>query len=74
MWSWRAEAHLDGKYLLRSCDSELSAEDMACGYRQLLEPGRGTGSNGRWTWCSQVRRAAGRVFATMLRSPEETIA
>ena len=46
------------------------------GHRLRLPPapGRGTGSNGRWTWCSQVYRAAGRVFATMPRSPEETIA
>jgi transposase len=36
-----AEAHLDGKYLLRSSDPKLSAEDIACGYRQLLEVERG---------------------------------
>lgn len=32
-----AEGNLDGKYLLRSSDPELSAEDMALGYKQLME-------------------------------------
>jgi hypothetical protein len=36
-----SEARLDGKYLLRSSDPKLSAEDIACGYRQLLEIERG---------------------------------
>jgi hypothetical protein len=30
-----AEARLDGKYLLRTCDPHLSAEDIALGYQQL---------------------------------------
>ena len=30
-----AEAKLDGKYLLRTCDPHLSAEDVALGYKQL---------------------------------------
>ena len=40
-----AERRLDGKFLLRSSDPTLSAEDIALGYKQLLEiePGwRGT--------------------------------
>lgn len=32
-----SEANLDGKYLLRSSDPKLSAEDIALGYKQLLE-------------------------------------
>ena len=32
---------LDGKYLLRSNDPHLSAEDIALGYKQLLEVERG---------------------------------
>ncbi len=35
------EANLDGKYLLRSSDPHLSAEDIAVGYKQLLEVERG---------------------------------
>src|SRR5574341_2267376 len=34
-----AEAKLDGTYLLRSSDPKLSAEDIALGYKQLLEVG-----------------------------------
>jgi hypothetical protein len=37
----RAEARLDGKYLLRSSDPTLSAEDIAIGYKQLLDIERG---------------------------------
>ncbi|MBA3749088.1 MAG: IS1634 family transposase, partial [Solirubrobacterales bacterium] len=36
-----AEEHLDGKYLLRSSDPTLSAEDIALGYKQLLQVERG---------------------------------
>jgi hypothetical protein len=36
-----AEAKLDGKYLLRTCDPHLTAEDIALGYKQLLEVERG---------------------------------
>ena len=32
-----AEAKLDGKYLVSTSDEELSAEDVAMGYRQLFE-------------------------------------
>jgi hypothetical protein len=32
----RAEEHLDGKYLLRTSDPTLSAEDVALGYKQVL--------------------------------------
>ncbi len=32
-----AERRLDGKFLLRSSDPTLSAEDIAFGYKQLLE-------------------------------------
>lgn len=35
------EANLDGKHLLRSSDPSLSAEDIARGYKQLLEVERG---------------------------------
>jgi len=31
------EARLDGKYLLRTSDDTLSSEDVALGYKQLLE-------------------------------------
>jgi hypothetical protein len=37
----KAEENLDGKYLLRSSDPQLSAEDIATGYKQLLEVERG---------------------------------
>jgi hypothetical protein len=37
----KAEENLDGKYLLRCADPQLSAEDIALGYRQLLEVERG---------------------------------
>jgi hypothetical protein len=36
-----AEENLDGKYLLRCSDPKLSAEDIALGYKQLLEVERG---------------------------------
>ncbi|WP_243436898.1 hypothetical protein [Streptomyces sp. FH025] len=36
-----AEENLDGKYLLRCSDPHLSAEDIALGYKQLLEVERG---------------------------------
>ena len=32
----KAEENLDGKYLLRTSDPKLSAEDVALGYKQLL--------------------------------------
>ena len=37
----KAETNLDGKYLLRSSDPHLPAEDIALGYKQLLEVERG---------------------------------
>src|SRR5512132_1167387 len=37
----KTETNLDGKYLLRSSDPHLSAEDIALGYKQLLEVERG---------------------------------
>jgi len=37
----KAEANLDGNYLLRSSDPHLSAEDIALGYKQLLQVERG---------------------------------
>jgi len=37
----KTEANLDGKYLLRCSDPDLSAEDIALGYKQLLEVERG---------------------------------
>jgi hypothetical protein len=37
----KAEANLDGKYLLRSSDPTLTPEDIALGYKQLLEVERG---------------------------------
>jgi len=36
-----ANAKLDGKYLLRTSDPHLSTEDIALGYKQLLEVERG---------------------------------
>jgi transposase len=36
-----ADAKLDGKYLLRTSDPQLSTEDIALGYKQLLEVERG---------------------------------
>ena len=36
-----AEERLDGKFLLRTSDPSLSAEDVALGYKQLLEVERG---------------------------------
>jgi hypothetical protein len=37
----KAEENLDGKYLLRCSDPKLPAEDIALGYKQLLEVERG---------------------------------
>jgi hypothetical protein len=37
----KAEENLDGKYLLRTSDPHLSAEDIALGYKQLLQVERG---------------------------------
>src|SRR5260370_844702 len=37
----KAETNLDGKYLLRCSDPHLPAEDIALGYKQLLEVERG---------------------------------
>jgi hypothetical protein len=37
----KRETNLDGKYLLRTSDPKLSAEDIALGYKQLLEVERG---------------------------------
>jgi transposase len=36
-----SETNLDGKYLLRCSDPALSAEDIALGYKQLLQVERG---------------------------------
>ncbi len=36
-----SEAHLDGKYLLRTSDPTLSTEDIALAYKQLLQVERG---------------------------------
>ena len=37
----KTETNLDGKYLLRSSDPKLSAQDIALGYKQLLQVERG---------------------------------
>jgi hypothetical protein len=37
----KAEENLDGKYLLRCADPQMPAEDIALGYKQLLEVERG---------------------------------
>ena len=37
----KAEARLDGKYLLATSDPHISAEDAALGYKNLLEAERG---------------------------------
>ncbi len=37
----KTEENLDGKYLLRCSDPKLSAEDIALGYKQLMEVERG---------------------------------
>ncbi|MGH3217600.1 MAG: IS1634 family transposase [Streptosporangiaceae bacterium] len=37
----KAEENLDGKYLLRTSDPAMTAEDIAVGYKQLLEVERG---------------------------------
>jgi hypothetical protein len=39
----KAEAKLDGKYLLSTSDPDLSAEDVALGYKNLLEAERAFG-------------------------------
>ncbi len=36
-----AEAHLDGKWLLRTSDPTLTGEDLAAAYKQLLQVERG---------------------------------
>ena len=37
----KAEENLDGKYLLRTSEPKMTAEDIALGYKQLLEVERG---------------------------------
>ena len=37
----KAEENLDGKYLLRCSDPHMTTEDIALGYKQLLEVERG---------------------------------
>ena len=37
----KSEENLDGKYLLRTSDPKMTAEDIALGYKQLLEVERG---------------------------------
>jgi hypothetical protein len=37
----KRETHLDGKWLLRTSDSTLTAEDLAAAYKQLLQVERG---------------------------------
>jgi DDE family transposase len=37
----KTEAHLDGKYLLRTSDPTLTSEDVALAYKQLLQVERG---------------------------------
>ena len=37
----KAEENLDGKYLLRTADPAMTAEDIATGYKQLLQVERG---------------------------------
>ena len=37
----KRESHLDGKWLLRTSDSTLTAEDLAAAYKQLLQVERG---------------------------------
>jgi hypothetical protein len=37
----KREAHLDGKWLLRTSDTTLSPEDLAAAYKQLLQVERG---------------------------------
>ncbi len=37
----KREQHLDGKWLLRTSDTTLSAEDLAAAYKQLLQVERG---------------------------------
>jgi transposase len=37
----KAEARLDGKYLIATSDPQISAEDVALGYKNLLEAERG---------------------------------
>jgi hypothetical protein len=37
----KVEENLDGKYLLRTSDPKMTAEDIALGYKQLLEVERG---------------------------------
>jgi hypothetical protein len=37
----KAEAHLDGKWLLRTSDATLTPEDLAAAYKQLLQVERG---------------------------------
>ena len=44
----KAEENLDGKYLLRCSDPHMTTEDIALGYKQLLEVERG------WTDMKQV--------------------
>ena len=38
MWgATKEEAHLDGKYIISTSDDTLTPEDIALGYRQLME-------------------------------------
>jgi len=37
----KRESHLDGKWLLRTCDTTLTPDDLAAAYKQLLQVERG---------------------------------
>jgi hypothetical protein len=50
----KAEGNLDGKYLLRTSDPKMSAEDIALGYKQLLQVERGW----RCSWPASPRTLA----------------
>jgi hypothetical protein len=54
----KTEENLDGKYLLRSSDLHLSAEDIALGYKQLLEVERGWRDMNRSSTCAPSTTAA----------------
>ena len=53
-----AEENLDGKYLLRCSDPHLTTEDIALGYKQLLEVERGWRDMKQSSTCARSTTAA----------------
>jgi hypothetical protein len=56
------ESHLDGKYLVRTSDPTMTADEVALGYKQLLQVGARVARH-EWSWarCTAARRIRSRT-------------